>query len=61
MSPILILTRSQHRELSDYAAVHNETYGQSEPLAELIPHMLAAFLASDRGFAKARRQPSHRA
>jgi hypothetical protein len=61
MSPILILTRSQHRELSDYAAVYNETYGQSEPLAELIPHMLAAFLASDRGFAKARRQPSYRA
>jgi len=43
-----------HLALSDYAAIYNETYGQSEPLAELIPHMLAAFLSADRGFAKAR-------
>lgn len=42
------------RTLNDYAAIYSEAYGQSEPLAELIPHMLAAFLASDRGFAKAR-------
>lgn len=43
-----------HRALGDYAAIYNETYGQDEPLAELVPHMLAAFLAGDRGFAKAR-------
>jgi len=43
-----------HHALADYATVYNETYGQSEPLAELVPHMLSAFLASDRGFAKAR-------
>ncbi len=43
-----------HAALSDYATVYNQNYGRSEPLAELIPHMLAAFLASDRGFAKAR-------
>ena len=43
-----------HRALSDYAAIYNQTYGQSEPLTELVPHMLSAFLASDRGFAKAR-------
>ncbi|TPG21024.1 DUF2274 domain-containing protein [Sphingomonas koreensis] len=40
--------------LSDYTTIYNQSYGQSEPLAELIPHMLAGFLASDRGFAKAR-------
>lgn len=45
-----------HRALNDYAAVYSETYGQSEPIAELVPHMLAAFLASDRGFTKAREQ-----
>lgn len=45
-----------HHALSEYAAIYNETYGQSEPLAELVPHMLAAFLAGDRGFAKARKQ-----
>jgi hypothetical protein len=43
-----------HRALSDYAALYNEAYGQSEPLTELVPHMLSAFLAGDRGFAKAR-------
>ncbi|QCI80484.1 DUF2274 domain-containing protein [Hankyongella ginsenosidimutans] len=43
-----------HRALADYATIYNEAYGQSEALAELVPHMLAAFLASDRGFAKAR-------
>jgi len=43
-----------HHALTDYAAVYNETYGQAEPVAELVPHMLSAFLASDRGFAKAR-------
>jgi hypothetical protein len=43
-----------HAALSDYATIYNQSYGQSEPLAELIPHMLAAFLSSDRGFAKAR-------
>ena len=40
--------------LTDYAAVYNEIYGQSETVVELVPHMLAAFLAGDRGFAKAR-------
>lgn len=43
-----------HRALGDYAAVYNEIYEQNEPLAELVPHMLASFLAGDRGFAKAR-------
>lgn len=43
-----------HKALGDYAAVYNEAYNQSEPVAELVPHMLAAFLANDRGFAKAR-------
>jgi hypothetical protein len=46
-----------HGALSDYTAIYNETYGQSEPLSELVPHMLAAFLASDREFAR-RRKPT---
>jgi hypothetical protein len=50
----ITLTPELHKALGDYAAIYNETYGQSEPLTELVPHMLAAFLASDRGFAKAR-------
>jgi hypothetical protein len=40
--------------LSDYATLYRETYEQEEPVAELIPAMLRAFLESDRGFSKAR-------
>ncbi len=42
------------RALDDYAAFYAEVYGQNEPIAELIPEMLAAFLASDRDFTKSR-------
>lgn len=46
-------------ELSDalavYAALYAESYGREEPVAELIPAMLAAFLESDRAFARRRR------
>ena len=44
-----------HRALDDYARVYQQVHGTSEPVAELIPAMLAAFLEADRGFAKARR------
>jgi hypothetical protein len=43
-----------HNVLSDYTAIYNKTYGQSEPMSELIPHMLASFLAGDRAFQKER-------
>ena len=39
--------------LRDYAALYRATYGETEAIADLIPFMLAAFLESDRGFAKA--------
>ena len=42
-----------HRALADYAAVYQQTYGEEQAIADLVPHMLAAFLAGDRGFAKA--------
>lgn len=40
--------------LADYATIYQQTYGDEQAIADLVPHMLAAFLASDRGFAKAR-------
>jgi hypothetical protein len=40
--------------LEDYRAIYNERYKADEPLSELVPHMLAAFLAGDREFARAR-------
>lgn len=40
--------------LDDYATLYSATYGEEEPVTELIPQMLATFLASDRSFVKAR-------
>lgn len=42
------------RALDDYAAVYQENYGHKEAVVDLIPAMLAQFLATDRAFAKAR-------
>jgi hypothetical protein len=45
-----------HPELADrlaqYAQAYQQAYGQAEPVSELIPFMLEAFLKSDRGFAR---------
>jgi hypothetical protein len=41
--------------LSDYAVLYQETYGQAEPVQELIPAMLASFLDADKAFARRRR------
>ncbi|API59951.1 transposase [Tardibacter chloracetimidivorans] len=43
-----------HQALNDYAALYARTYGRDEPVTELIPAMLAAFLESDRSFARNR-------
>jgi hypothetical protein len=37
--------------LGAYAELYSQTYGEAEPVQELIPAMLAAFLESDRTFA----------
>lgn len=37
-------------ELDRYAALHAQTYGEPVDAATLIPHMLEAFMARDRGF-----------
>lgn len=43
--------------LRDYCEVYRRVYpGQKESIADLIPYMLDAFIQSDRGFAKARRE-----
>ncbi len=41
--------------LTAYALLYREIYGQEETVTELIPAMLAGFLASDREFAKAQK------
>jgi hypothetical protein len=43
-----------HQSLVDYAELYAKTYGRDEPIAELIPAILSAFLESDRTFTRAR-------
>ncbi len=41
-------------DLERYAALHAQTYGEAVDATTLIPHMLDAFIAGDRGFRKKR-------
>lgn len=52
------LPASLHRDLTDYVAVLARETGQpaTDPTKLIVP-MLVRFIATDRGFAKARRQP----
>jgi len=43
-----------HQALQDYARIYAEAYGREEPVSELVPAILSAFLDSDRAFVKAR-------
>lgn len=38
--------------LQQYAEAYAQAYGKTEAVGDLIPFMLAAFLESDRGFAR---------
>ena len=44
-----------HARLEAYCRAYAETYGSAEPMGELIPAMLTAFLDSDRAFVRAAR------
>lgn len=37
-------------DLDRYAALHAQAYGEAVDATTLIPHMLEAFIAGDRGF-----------
>lgn len=39
-------------DLDHYAALHAQAYGEAVDAVTLIPHMLEAFIAGDRGFKK---------
>lgn len=41
-------------DLDRYATQYAQTYGESVDPVTLIPHMLEAFMAADRGFKKGR-------
>lgn len=40
-------------ELERYATMHGQTYGEPVDAVTLIPHMLEAFMARDRGYRRA--------
>ncbi|MFM0718939.1 DUF2274 domain-containing protein [Paraburkholderia strydomiana] len=42
-------------DLDRYAAIHAQTYGEAVDATTLIPHMLEAFMAGDRGFRRKER------
>ena len=51
-------------DLDRYAVLHAQAYGEAVDATTLIPHMLEAFMAADRGFKRGRgddKQPSFRA
>lgn len=50
----IALTTALKADLEHYAALHAQTYGEPIEVATLIPHMLEAFMARDRGFRKSR-------
>jgi len=52
----ITLSPELNRALRQYAEIYRSTYGQVESVAELIPFMLDAFLDSDKGFARARKE-----
>lgn len=52
----ITITPDLQAALQDYASIYAETYGAEEPVVELIPAMLAAFLKGDRAFNNRRRR-----
>ena len=44
-----------HRMLEDYARIYSDSYGQAGKPSELVPSMIAGFLATDNGFKRARK------
>jgi len=55
MKIIIAVMPDLHERLTAYAAAYAQAYGVEEPVADLIPAMLSAFLESDRAFARGRR------
>lgn len=47
---VVYLAPELHRALSDYAGHYREAYGEAASILELVPAMLDAFLATDKGF-----------
>ena len=51
----VILEPEVHRMLEDYARIYSDNYGEAVKPSELVPSMIAGFLATDNGFKRARK------
>ncbi len=51
----IALAPALHAQLLAYAHLYHEVHGVAEPVTELVPYMLEKFLASDKGFARAKK------
>lgn len=47
------LTVELKAQLDRYAELHSQTWGEAVDATALVPHMLEAFMARDRGFRQA--------
>lgn len=52
----IVVTSELQANLERYAALHAQSYGETVDVAMLVPHMLQAFMARDRGFQVLRRR-----
>ena len=50
----LVLAPHLAADLAAYANLYRERYGSDEPLAELVPAMLTAFMEGDKQFKRPR-------
>ena len=55
MKMVIAVLPDLHDSLTAYAAAYAQKYGVEEPVTDLIPAMLSAFLESDRAFARTKR------
>lgn len=44
-----------YQMLEDYAQIYSDNYGEAVKAADLVPYMIAGFLATDNGFKRARK------
>ena len=50
----IVVPENLKQDLDRYAELHSARWGEPIDVSALIPHMLEAFMARDRGFRKAR-------
>lgn len=54
----ITLQAALRADLSRYAELHAQTWGEKVDVPTLIPYILEAFIARDRVFRKCKRRPS---